>query len=402
MRSASLAAALSASFAASAALAALRLRRFQAAAAADPTYRAAAPLALALDAPTTSPPTSPPPSPGRSRRRSPPPSPQVKKVQNALDWERAVAGRPRREGNLSVGTPGTPAWRGDAFPDDLDLGPPRVRRTSSESMSMVQMGVEAGEQAAAVSGGAEEAGLNGPTDIDNVGNVEIHMLRPHLNDLPAVVLPPGFSLRQGSGHKAKEDWVEIQKAAEPFLTITAEGPQEGSYAHEFEPGAGNLPEGVPLESALKHQFFLVEDASGTAVGTATAWRSKHHREYSTMLSSRVDDSVELSSDGLVHWVAIRPEWQGKGLSKVLLAAVLRCFPGMGCSTCTLGTSSGRAQAIPLYLRFGFQPLVFTEDERRAWCGLCDASREALTHDLGDRAMRSHRLVVESLQGMGTA
>ena len=387
MHSASLNAALAASLAASAALAALRLRLFQAATASDPTYRAAAP---------TPPPTSPPPSPGRSRRRSPPPSPQVKKVRDALDWERAVAGRPRREGNLSVGTPGTPAWRGDAFPDDLDLGPPRVRRTSSsESMSMVQM-VEAGEPAARVSGGAEEAGLNGPTDV---GNVEIHMLRPHLNDLPAVAPPPGFSLRQGAGHK--EDWVDIQKAAEPFLTISADGPQEGSYAHEFEPGAGNLPEGVTLESALKHQFFLVEDASGTAVGTATAWRSKHHREYSAMLSSRVDDSVELSSDGLVHWVAIRPEWQGKGLSKVLLAAVMRCFPGMGCSTCTLGTSSGRAQAIPLYLRFGFQPLVFTEGERRAWCGLCDASREALTHDLGDRAMRSHRLVVESLQCMGT-
>ena len=39
---------------------------------------------------------------------------------------------------------------------------------------------------------------------------------------------------------------------------------------------------------------------------------------------------------------------------------------MGCTTCTLGTSSGRAQAIPLYLRFGFQPLVFTEDESYEW------------------------------------
>jgi len=227
-------------------------------------------------------------------------------------------------------------------------------------------------------------------------NVEIHMLRPHLDDLPEVLLPAGYSLRQGAH---KEDWVAIQSAAEPYLTISAEGPHEGSYAHEFEPGAGNLPADEPLESALVNQFFLIEDASGTTVGTATAWRSKHHSEYSHMLSSV--DCVELSSDGLVHWLAIRPEWQGKGLSKVLLASVLQCFPGMGCNTATLGTSSGRAHAIALYLGFGFEPLVLAENERTAWIGLYDTARQALLHNLDDRKHQSYRLVAECLQHMGT-
>ena len=223
------------------------------------------------------------------------------------------------------------------------------------------------------------------------------MLRPHLNDLPPVVLPPGFSLRRGPH---KEDWVAIQSAAEPFLTISAEGTQEGSYAHEFEPGAGNLPADVPFKSALENQFFLIDDITGRAVGTATAWRSKHHMEYSVLLAHSGDTSgVELSSDGLVHWVAIRPEWQGKGLSKPLLSAVLQCFPSMGCTTATLGTSSGRAKAIPLYLRFGFEPLVFTETERTAWRGLFASASEALQHDLDEREAQSHMLVAQRLQHM---
>ena len=112
--------------------------------------------------------------------------------------------------------------------------------------------------------------------------------------------------------------VSIQQAAEPFLTISREGHQEGAWEHEFEPGCGNLPAGVPREEALANQFFLVDDANGRCVGTATAWRSRHHAEYSEMMRKRQSADVDVEYDGLVHWVAILPEYQGKGLSKALL------------------------------------------------------------------------------------
>ena len=74
--------------------------------------------------------------------------------------------------------------------------------------------------------------------------------------------------------------MSIQIAAEPFLTISLEGQQEGAWQHEFEPGGGNLAD-VPREEALKNMFFLIDDA--TAVGTATAWLSAWHTEYKEML-----------------------------------------------------------------------------------------------------------------------
>lgn len=248
-------------------------------------------------------------------------------------------------------------------------------------------------------------------------NVEIHMFRPNLDDLPDVPPPPGFSLWQGPDPAA---WVAIQKAAEPFLDISLEGSQEGAWQHEFLPGGGNLPargeDGDPLslQDALRYQFFLVEDATERAVGTATAWQTKHHAAYSDMLtkssywaaSLESPDStvrrIDLGRDGLIHWVAIDPEFQGRGLSKPLLAAVLRSLgpAGLKCTTATLGTGSGRPQAIPLYLSFGFEPMVFGAEDWGAWRDLYHAAvaRMAMDEDpsADERRRRGDRVLAERL------
>ncbi|CAE7213098.1 ARIA [Symbiodinium natans] len=251
-------------------------------------------------------------------------------------------------------------------------------------------------------------------------NVEIHMFRPNLDSLPDVQTPPGFSLRQGPDPAA---WVAIQQAAEPFLNISLDGTQEGAWQHEFIPGEGNLPlcgeDGKPisLEDALRHQFFIVEESTGRAVGTATAWLTKHHAAYTDMLTtSRYwaasltspegeagPRQVDLNADGLVHWVAVHPEYQGRGLSKPLLAAVLQGLGSAGrcCKTATLGTGSGRPQAIPLYLSFGFEPMVFGAEDLRAWRELhrAAAARAALGEaaDVDERTRRGDRVLVDKLR-----
>jgi GNAT superfamily N-acetyltransferase len=188
--------------------------------------------------------------------------------------------------------------------------------------------------------------------------------------------------------------VSIQTAAEPFLSISLLGEQEGSWTHEFEPGGGNLPHDVTREEALANQFFLIDDSTGMAVGTATAWRSRWHAEYTLMMTAQGE--VEVKLDGLVHWVAVRPEYQGRGLSKPLLSAVLNCFPDMGCATATLGTSTGRAMAIPLYMKAGFEPLVFHEDEQHAWQDLHARAVAILQDEQVDERTKANQEVVQKL------
>eukprot|EP00929_Paragymnodinium_shiwhaense_P103433 TRINITY_DN66912_c0_g1_i2.p1 TRINITY_DN66912_c0_g1~~TRINITY_DN66912_c0_g1_i2.p1 ORF type:complete len:164 (-),score=10.56 TRINITY_DN66912_c0_g1_i2:43-534(-) len=130
---------------------------------------------------------------------------------------------------------------------------------------------------------------------DATSNIEVHMLRSSLDTLPDWAVPQGFSLRRGAH---SDDWVAIQSAAEPFLQITATGDHEGSWSAEFEPGGGNLPEHVSREDALKSMFFLVEDSSGKAVGTATAWRTSWHKHYREMIAAHPTYAgFDIAADG---------------------------------------------------------------------------------------------------------
>jgi len=172
-------------------------------------------------------------------------------------------------------------------------------------------------------------------------NVDVFMRRPHLRDVPPVSVPAGFTLKRGADEQA---WVSIQTAAEPFLMISATGDQEGSWSHEFGPGNGCVPADVPQDVALANMFTMYEDASGLPVGTATAFRTTWHPQ---ACGRKPSAGVDAKTDGLVHWVAVLPAYQGRGLSKPLFSAVLAAHAAMGCATATLQTSTGRPGAISL-------------------------------------------------------
>jgi len=73
--------------------------------------------------------------------------------------------------------------------------------------------------------------------------------------------------------------------------------------------------------------------------------------------------------GRVHWVAIDPEHQGRGLSKPLLSTVCNTLAAMGHDEAYLVTSSGRVAAIRLYLHFGFVPVTDAPEAAVAWAAL---------------------------------
>jgi GNAT superfamily N-acetyltransferase len=87
------------------------------------------------------------------------------------------------------------------------------------------------------------------------------------------------------------------------------------------------------------------------IGTGAAW---------------FDDDFGGARIGRVHWVAILPEYQGRGLSKPLLSAICRRLRELGHGRAYLATASARSRAIQLYLRFGFVPLTRNEAERAIW------------------------------------
>ncbi|MBN1341356.1 MAG: GNAT family N-acetyltransferase [Phycisphaerae bacterium] len=167
-------------------------------------------------------------------------------------------------------------------------------------------------------------------------NINIGMIRPHLRDIPDLPLPDGYSMRlyrKGEGPL----WTEIVRRAEPFLEI-----DDDRFDKEF---------GAHLDKLPDRCHFLL-DPGGRAVGTTTAW----------FLDDYAGDG---ETYGLIHWVAIRPESQGRGLCKPMLTIVLTRL-AHEYDKAALNTSSGRIPALKCYLDLGFVPYMSRERAVEGW------------------------------------
>jgi GNAT superfamily N-acetyltransferase len=165
--------------------------------------------------------------------------------------------------------------------------------------------------------------------------LQVRMVRVPLDHLPQFPLPAGFCIRNYQPGDA-QTWLGIVEAADPYLA---------SHRTAYERAFGG-------RTSLLHerQLFLC-DPAGKAIGTATAW---------------FDDDYFGQAFGRVHWVAIAPDWQGKGLGKALTTAVCNRLRDVGHTRAYLVTETERIPAINLYLKFGFVPDVRSEADRAAW------------------------------------
>lgn len=168
-----------------------------------------------------------------------------------------------------------------------------------------------------------------------VRSVHVDMVRQDLERIPFHPLPPGYSVRwHRPGDRAL--WVAIWAAAEKRLAITCQ-----LYAKEF---------GADRALLADRQFFLL-DGQGEAVGTATAWFGGPGR------------GREM---GRIHWVAIVPALQGRGLSKPMMTIACERLRELGHRQAWLGTTTDRIAAVCLYRGFGFVPETRTAADRAAW------------------------------------
>ena len=161
-----------------------------------------------------------------------------------------------------------------------------------------------------------------------------------------------------------EAWLAVHELAEPDMKLDRPAfdrafalPQEAARDDRASTLA-TAPEGQPSdrERVLNERQAFVQDSTGAPVATCTAWFPG--KEFESMGSHDV---------GRVHWLAVVPAWQRRGVGTALLAAtLLRMREQLGCRRCALATWSSKRGAIGMYRRLGFAPFAADAAESRAW------------------------------------
>ncbi|MBI5386514.1 MAG: GNAT family N-acetyltransferase [Verrucomicrobia bacterium] len=172
----------------------------------------------------------------------------------------------------------------------------------------------------------------------NVTPRPVSMVRVSREPFPIFALPSEFSFawyRPG----CEAWWHDIQHRADKLTPITSE-----LFHQSFGEASAELP---------RRQCFLL-DVNGQPIGTATAW-----------LGLRQNGEVW----GRLHWVAIVPEFQRRGLAKPLLSVVCERMRALHPERSFLRTAAERPAAIRLYLKFGFVPEMRTDAERELWSAI---------------------------------
>ena len=163
---------------------------------------------------------------------------------------------------------------------------------------------------------------------------EVFMLRPNLLDIPQVPFPDGFGIRPMRLDEGGV-WADIERDAEEYFPIT-----EQTFHAEFD---RDLP-------ATQWRSFFVVDHKGVAVGTISAW---------------YDRDFKAQDYGVIHWIAIRPAYQRRGLGKAAMSFALHQLARRH-QRAFLGTQTKRLGAIRMYLDFGFVPDLDTPGFVDVW------------------------------------
>jgi GNAT superfamily N-acetyltransferase len=161
------------------------------------------------------------------------------------------------------------------------------------------------------------------------------MERPRLDDAPMHPLPEPYRVHWYQPGD-EQHWLAIHLQAEHIVDVSP-----ALYEEQF---------GVRRDLLPERQCFLL-DAQDRPFATATAW---------------FDDNYRGGRWGRVHWVAVTPDMQGRGLSKPLLSIILRRMIELEHDRVYLRTSTPRIPAINLYAQFGFLPALHTEEDREHW------------------------------------
>ena len=139
----------------------------------------------------------------------------------------------------------------------------------------------------------------------------------------------------------KQDWIEIEISACECKN-QAQGEQFWNQYFENK------------DEELKHRMIFVENQNHEKVATVTAFYDIK--------------GEDLSGAGWLHWVAVKKEYQGKGLSRPLISKALKTLRKLGYDHAMIPTKTTAWVACKLYLDFGFRPTAKNaKDSYEGWC-----------------------------------
>ncbi len=160
------------------------------------------------------------------------------------------------------------------------------------------------------------------------------MVRDHMRDIPQADFPSGFGIRPMRKSEAGL-WTDVQRDAEPFIQIP-----DGLFERQF----GDDP------AARRWRCFFIVTDRDVAVGTISAWYSQDFKG---------------ADYGRIHWVAVRPAYQRRGLARAGLSYAMNRLAEWH-DRCYLDTATRRLPAIGLYLDYGFVPDLEPVGAEEAW------------------------------------
>ena len=168
-------------------------------------------------------------------------------------------------------------------------------------------------------------------DFDNndrrIRHFELILSRS-LEDLPVRPLPAGFRfVRYAPGDR--DAWIRIEQSAREFDSF-----EEGTAAWERYYGSRT--------DELPGRMLFIETDGGEKVATACAMYDVFGRDS--------------SGSAWLHWVSVRRDHQGRGLSKPLICEAFRIMKSLGYARVIVPTQTNTWLAVKVYLDLGCRPI----------------------------------------------
>ena len=165
------------------------------------------------------------------------------------------------------------------------------------------------------------------------------VLERSLDSVPERALPEGYSFAWYAPGD-RDEWIRIEQSAREF--------------DSFEEGVGAWERYYArYEELLPGRMLFVLDPGGRKAATATAFFDVR----------REDDGV----NAMLHWVSVRRDEQGKGLSKPLILRTLARMKELGYRRAAVPTQTNTWLACRIYLDLGFRPIPENaEHSRMGW------------------------------------
>ena len=142
--------------------------------------------------------------------------------------------------------------------------------------------------------------------------------------IPEFDLPKGFKFSQYKSGDEKS-WAKIETAA-------------GEFDDEIDALLYFQKEFLSAPSEAERRCMFIENDKGEKIATASAWHKY----------------TGIRRDPILHWVAVKPDYQGLGLGKAIVSKVVRLMRDIeGDRDFYLSTQTWSHVAIRIYIKCGF-------------------------------------------------